>query len=237
MARILLIEDDEDFARVLLLHLARNGYEVDHASDGMKGLEFARSGSYALILLDVSLPKLDGFDVLAQLRAGNSSAAVVMLTSRSEEIDKIAGFDLGADDYVTKPFSVAELMARIRARLRNVPSSSLECTVPELIFGPLVINLASRKVYRNKAEVELTAMEFDILEMLSVNAGQAFSQEEILERFWTESKADYSKSLHNLIMRVRKKIETDPGHPEYLKTVRGYGYRFTTPEELENDGS
>ncbi len=236
MEKILLVEDNKDLADVLLLHLHAEGFETDHAADGEEGLRLAITGNYALILLDISLPKLDGLHVLTELRKQHPAVPVIMLTSRAQEIDKVVGLNLGADDYVTKPFGVAELMARIRARLRRGSTGKTSENIhssTDLVFGPLAIDIHSRRAYLRNAEIELTTKEFDLLAFLASHAGQAFSMEDILNELWADTRADYSSSLHNLIMRIRKKIEDDPANPALLKTVRGYGYRFTTKQELE----
>lgn len=236
MKKILLIEDNQDLVQMLRIHLRERGYEVDAAADGETGLERALSGEYSLIILDISLPKRDGLEVLQEIRQSAQGLPVLMLTARSEEIDKVVGLDLGADDYVTKPFSVAELLSRINALLRRVgdtPSEKETSKGESLAFGELLIDLERRQVTLQDEEVDLTPMEFELLAFLASHAGQAFTRSEILENVWEYEGGDYESSVTNMIMRIRKKIEKDPISPEFIRTVRGFGYRFVTPEEIK----
>lgn len=233
--RILLVEDNEDFARVLGLYFRKAGYQLDRAEDGEKGLELALSGQYALIILDIGLPKRDGLEVLEEIRKSDQIVPVLMLTHRSKEMDKVVGLDLGADDYVTKPFSAAELMARVDALLRRAgrrAKTDLVETGENLDFGTLQIDLDSRRVILDGEEVDLTPKEFEIVAFLASHPGQAFSREELLDTVWEYGAGDYAHVVNNTVMRIRKKIGDDPTNPRYIKTVRGFGYRFATRKEL-----
>lgn len=227
--KILLVEDDEDIARGLKLYLECEGFECTHVLDGEAGLESALSGKYTLVILDIELPKRDGVEVLKEIRKADLDLPIIMLTCRSEETDKVVGLSYGADDYVTKPFQIAELLARIESILRRVRRSRSRAASSQakvLRFGELVIELDNRRVKVKGEEAGLTPMEFDILAYLASHPGRAFSKEELVENVWKYDAGDYSPSVYNMIMRIRKKIEEDPANPIYLETVRGHGYRF-----------
>lgn len=235
MATILLVEDSEDFARVFRLHLEKHGFIIERARDGEEGLEKALSDKYDLVVLDVGLPKKDGFDVLREIRIKDKDLPVLMLTSKDQELDKVAGLDLGADDYVTKPFSAAELLSRINALLRRSQGKTVSSDSQEprqLVSGSLMIDFASRRVSLNDTELELTAKEFDLIAFFASHPGEAFSRDELLEAVWGYDGGDYNKSVNTAIMRLRQKIEADPANPQIITTVRGYGYRYAKPEEL-----
>ncbi len=213
MSRILLIEDDPGMARGLVYNLEAEGYDVVAASDGEQGLRQARSGSFDLLLVDVMLPKRSGFEILKRLRADGIKTPVILLTARAAEIDKIAGLKLGADDYVTKPFSLGELLARIGARLRG--------TQPEL-----VVDLDALRVERGTRSARITPTEVEILRYLAHRAGDAVARADMLKELWGIAHAGETRTLDNHVARLRRKIEADPSNPTVLLTVPGVGYRL-----------
>lgn len=232
---ILLVEDEPDLADLVRIHLSDLGYRVDAVADGALGLQRALAQPYALIILDVMLPGLDGLEVCRQLRASQRATPILMLTAKSEEVDKILGLELGADDYVTKPFSIRELVARVRALLRRVELDQPEAAPAELAFGDLVIQPLKRKVQVAGEPVELTAKEFDLLHLFAQHPGRAFSRQELLDKVWGYQYAGYSHTVNSHINRLRSKIEPDPATPRYVQTVWGVGYRFAEEEELSRN--
>lgn len=232
---ILIVEDDPDLAKLLQIHLADLGYHIEIAPDGKVGLEKALSGSFALIILDIMLPYIDGFEVCKRVRAENRSIPILMLTSKSEELDKVLGLELGADDYITKPFSIRELLARIKAifrRIEVVRSDSEDEVKNKLEYGDLVVDLEKRKVLLRMQVLELTSKEFDLLVLFAENPGRAYSRQELLDLVWGYQYSGYSHTVNSHINRLRNKIEVDPAAPRYIKTVWGHGYRFAEPEEV-----
>jgi DNA-binding response OmpR family regulator len=233
--KILIIEDDRDLVDLLAIHLADLEYTLDKAYDGEKGLELIRSNVYDLVILDLMLPKLDGLEVCKKIRSFNKTLSILMLTSRSEEIDKILGLELGADDYVTKPFSIRELMARIKSIIRRVDAVK-ETEVEhdrELMFDMMKIDLHKRKVTIDQELIELTAKEFELLSLFASNPGRSFSREQLLNQIWGYQYLGYEHTVNSHINRLRQKIEKNPSEPRFIKTVWGVGYRFTELEELE----
>jgi len=226
VSRILLVEDDPGMAKGLAFNLEAEGYDVVVARDGEAGLAEARRGGFDLVLLDVMLPGKSGFDILKRVRADGNETPVIMLTARGTEVDKIAGLKLGADDYVTKPFSLGELLARIGARLRR--------TSPDL-----VVDLLSMTARRGTREARLTPTEADILRFLHARAGEAVARESMLKELWGVAHAAETRTLDNHIARLRRKIELDPKNPTVLLTVPGIGYRVP-PETMalqDRDGA
>jgi DNA-binding response OmpR family regulator len=229
--RILVIEDQRDIADLIALHLRDLGHEVECLHDGVQGLEAARSGRFDLIVLDGMLPGRDGLEVLRALRLDRIDTPVLMLTARSGEIDRVLGLELGADDYLTKPFSIPELQARVKAILRRIerrpvaPASDDE----RLEFGDLSIDTASREVRLRGRPVALTAREFDLLLHFARNPGRAFTRMQLLDAVWGTTFEGYEHNVNTHINRLRGKIEIDPADPRYVLTVRGVGYRFTDP--------
>jgi DNA-binding response OmpR family regulator len=227
--RALIVEDEENLVRLLRGYLEREGFEVSEARDGLAALEAAREVIPDVVVLDWMLPKLDGMDVLRELRRF-SDAYVIVLTARVEEVDRIVGLSTGADDYLTKPFSPGELVARIRAMLRR-PRGEMRAAGEEvsLSFGELSVDRGRREVWLKGGEVSLTAIEFDLLTALASRPGLVFTREQLLSRVWGE---DYFGSDHLVdvhIANLRKKIEAEPANPRYVQTVRGVGYRFRGP--------
>ncbi len=225
--RALVVDDERNLVNLLRGYLEREGFEVHEAFDGPSALERARSLNPDVVVLDWMLPGLDGAEVLRELRRF-SEAYVIMLTARSEEVDKIVGLSAGADDYLTKPFSPGELVARIRAMLRRPRSGVRDGAEeqPPLVFGALNIDSARREVRLDDREVSLTALEFDLLLALASRPGVVFNRAQLLERVWNDRYlgSDHAVDVH--VANLRKKLEEDPVQPRYVQTVRGVGYRF-----------
>ena len=227
MTTILLVEDEETIAETLRYNLEREGYSVVVAGDGVVGLERARQLQPDLVLLDIMLPRLDGFSVCRILRQ-ESSIPILMLTARQDEVDRIAGLELGADDYVTKPFSLGELLARVRAILRRTdrqPIASREV----LEAGDVRVDTGSRRTWSGATEVALSQKEFDLLTCLMRNRGMVLSRDVLLERVWGYDFAGESRTVDVHIRWLREKVERNPSEPIYIQTVRGVGYRFEVP--------
>lgn len=224
---ILLVEDEQVLAETLRYNLEREGYNVVVATNGVQALQLARQHDPALIILDVMLPLLDGFSVCRILRT-ESSVPIMMLTARQDEVDRIAGLELGADDYVMKPFSLGELLARVRAMLRRGQrDQALQREV--LQTGDLKIDMGSRRVWHGARELMLSAKEFDLLACLMRNRGMALSRDLLLERVWGFDFIGDPRTVDVHIRWLREKIEADPSQPMFIRTVRGTGYRFEGP--------
>lgn len=229
---ILVVEDNRDLVNLLEINLEDAGYEVHAAMDGEKAVEMFRSADPSLILLDVMLPKMDGFDVCKAIRFENKQVPILMLTAKSEEVDKVLGLEIGADDYMTKPFSIRELLARVKAILRR--ANRTEEKKPgqsKMEYKKLVMDPAKRRVQLGGKTIELTSKEYDLLLLFFSNPGKAYSREELLNDVWGYSYEGYSHTVNSHINRLRSKIEEDPSDPDYIKTVWGVGYRFADPEE------
>jgi two-component system, OmpR family, response regulator MtrA len=221
-ARILLVEDDPSIREVTAIGLSAAGFDVATAADGVEGLERFRADPVDLVLLDIMLPRMDGYEVCRQIRK-TSTVPVVMLTARGDTMDVVVGLEAGADDYVRKPFDLPELIARIRAALRRAGAGSEE--TPELRLGSLVIDIAGRTVTRDGADVPLTRTEFDLLSELVRHAGQVLSRDVLLDRVWGYDYLGDSRLVDVAIQRLRAKVEADPANPELIQTVRGAGYK------------
>lgn len=233
--KVLIIEDDPDIADLIQIHLKDLGFLPDHAGDGMEGVSKALTNDYELVILDLMLPRLDGFEVCKQIREEKKSLPILMLTSKSEEFDKVLGLELGADDYLTKPFSIRELMARVKSIIRRVEAVKEACDDEEPVemqFGELTINVEKRKVTLAGEVVDLTAKEFDLLALFASHPGRAYSRQELLDIVWGYHFDGYDHTVNSHINRLRSKIEKDPSQPLYIKTVWGVGYRFVEAEEL-----
>ena len=228
MPTILLVEDDATLAETLRYNLEREGYLVIGAGDGVTALEYARQRQPDIVVLDVMLPRLDGFSVCRMLRK-ESSIPIIMLTARQDEVDRIAGLELGADDYLTKPFSVGELLARIRAILRRSDRSNTIIERDILHIGTIKLDVGSRRTWRDDNEIQLSQKEFDLLACLMRNRGLALSRDVLLERVWGFDYIGDGRTVDVHIRWLREKIEQDPSNPIYLQTVRGIGYRFDLP--------
>jgi DNA-binding response OmpR family regulator len=222
-ARILCVEDDSSILLGLRMALEREGYAVETAEDGETGLTLARQSGFDLIILDVMLPKLNGYEFLGTLRAERITIPVVMLSARTAEVDKIIGLDLGALDYITKPFSVPELLARVRAALRRTEASAVAWR-----FGDVAIDPETRQVRRAGDEVQLTATEFDVLAALVRANGRPLSREAIFAEVWGPNHHGTPRTVDNFVGQLRSKLEQDSARPKHLVTVRGVGYRLAT---------
>jgi two-component system alkaline phosphatase synthesis response regulator PhoP len=223
--KILIIEDEQDLVKGLKLNLQGEGYEVDWAFDGREGLLKAQEAAPALIILDIMLPKMNGLDVCRELRQKNIGTPVIMLTAKGGEIDKVVGLEVGADDYLTKPFSVRELLARIKALLRR--ANRVEKPVPKVYrFGNVEIDFAHFKVRREGREFDLTSLEVEILKHLISRQGEVVTREALLDKVWGYEKFPTTRTIDNHILKLRKKIENDPAHPQHIFSVYGEGYRF-----------
>jgi DNA-binding response OmpR family regulator len=219
---ILIVEDDRRIAALVAKNLEAAGYACEHAPDGEAALvAFARTPP-ALVVLDLGLPGIGGLEVARRLR-GEGGTPILMLTARSSETDKVLGLEIGADDYLTKPFGTSELVARVRALLRRTSAGAAERT---LVFGGLRIDPARREAERDGQVIALTTLEFDVLHFLASRPGHVFSREALMERVWGSDRIVGERSIDNLVSRLRRKIEPDPDHPRHLQTVWGAGYRF-----------
>ncbi|HSU87785.1 MAG TPA: response regulator transcription factor [Terriglobia bacterium] len=220
--RILVVEDDTSLARVLCDNLVYEGFDVALASDGRRALQEGSAFKPDLVLLDVTLPGLDGFEVCRRLAEGQSRTAIIMLTARAQKEDKVQGLRLGADDYITKPFALDELLARIHAVLRRVhPTDDF------LVLGSLRIDFTRYTATENDQEVAFSQRELDVLHYMSSRPGKVVTREELLRNVWGYQNVPLTRSVDNLIARLRWKIEPDPDKPRYIHTVYGDGYRLT----------
>ena len=221
-AKILVVDDEPQIRRIMRTTLTAEGYEIHDARSGEEALDAVREQRFDLILLDANMPGMGGLQACREIR-GTSDAAIVMLTVRSAEEDKVAALDAGADDYVTKPFGMPELLARIRAALRRVPVSSDSALIQA---GELEINPAARTVRVAGREVRLTSKEFDLLHYLATNANVTIAHTKLLQAVWGPDYGDEVEYLRTFINQVRKKIEKDPAHPKYVLTEPWVGYKF-----------
>lgn len=228
----LIVEDDPDIALLVQVNLRQIACEADLAVDGVEGLRMATTRSYDIILLDITLPGLDGIEVCRRLREQGVRTPVIMLTSRDEEVDKVLAISLGADDYLTKPFSVRELLARVKARLRRFvpekePGFPPEFAEPRrLVRGPLALDTELHRVTLGEGIVPVTAKEFELLTLFMRHPGRAYTRAQLLEQVWGSSYAGYEHTVNSHINRLRLKIERDPARPEHILTVWGVGYQF-----------
>jgi DNA-binding response OmpR family regulator len=223
---ILIVEDNADLAYGLRNNLEIEGYEVDVARDGPSGLTRARSARPDLVILDLMLPGLDGYRVLKTLRDDGFDMPVLILTAHGQEADKVRGFRLGADDYVTKPFGLLELMARVGALLRRTGRRHAATDIPREAFGGIEIDPRTRTVYRDGAPVSVTPMEFDLLIALLNRKGSVASRLDLLQEVWGHSSAVLTRTVDTHIAELRRKLERDPAAPDYILTVRKAGYRL-----------
>ncbi len=226
MATVLVVDDEPIVREVVCSYLEREGYRTLEAADGLRARELVEQGKPTLVVLDLMLPGVDGLELCRWIR-NRSDLPVIMLTARGEEADRIVGLELGADDYVTKPFSPRELVARIRTVLRRTSPSLV---APErLAFDDLTIDAMTREVRKAGSELRLTAKEFDLLWFLARHPRQVFSRDQLMDRVWGYSAALDTGTVTVHVRRLREKIEDDPAHPRFLQTVWGVGYRFSPP--------
>ncbi len=225
MAKILIIEDEPEMARGMADNLVFEGYEVHVESNGEAGLQYALANPVDLILLDLMLPKLPGYEVCKTLRAKGNTTPVIMLTAKGQEIDKVLGLELGADDYVTKPFGLRELLARIHAQLRRHKPDANQIA-DNYTFGDVVLDFKHYRATKANEEIELTAKEFEILHFLIAHRGATVKRPELLDKVWGLEDYPSTRTVDNHILKLRKKIENDPANPEFIITAHGIGYKF-----------
>ncbi len=228
MEKALIIEDDKDISELISIHLTDMNLEVDKAFDGKDGLMKALNNKYRFILLDIRLPLLDGFEVCKRIRMEKNNTPVLMITSKSEEIDKVLGLEIGADDYISKPFGIRELLARVKAVLRRTDYSAQPSSEDdvELRFGDLYINVGMRVVELKGTRVELSPKEFDLLVHLASNPGKTYSRMQLLNKVWGYEFEGFEHTVNSHINRLRSKIEKNMNQPEYILTTWGVGYKF-----------
>lgn len=228
--KVLIIDDEEHIVELIKYNLESNGFDTVEAYNGMDGIRFAKAEKPSLILLDLMLPIMDGLDVCKNLRRDEDtrSIPVIMLTAKSEEIDKILGLELGADDYITKPFSVRELVARIKAVLRRSGSESEETSTYS--FADVLIDYDKHQVTKNNEKVELTLKEYELLEILIRNKGKVLKRDVLLDKIWGYEYVGETRTVDVHIRHLRQKLEDDDRNPVYIETVRGIGYRFNDPQ-------
>ncbi len=227
---ILVVEDDADIANLLRLHLEQEGYKTVHAKDGREAIDRFDSGHFDMVVLDLMLPEVDGMEVCRHIRNSGRYVPVMMVTAKSEDANKVAGLEVGADDYVTKPFSVAEVMARVKALARRVEVLSQfdnDQAQGQLTYGDLVIHLDKRIAERNGGDLELTQKEFEILRILALTPGRPYSRRTLCERAGVESFDGTDRTIDTHIKRLRAKLEPERNRPTFILTVWGFGYKFT----------
>jgi len=227
MKKILVLEDERNIRSFVVINLRRSGYEPIEAETGAEALEkWKVNPDICLALLDVMLPDIDGFEVCRRIRATGSKMGIIMLTAKSQEIDKVTGLMTGADDYVTKPFSPAELTARVDALVRRLGVDEDEKASTEIASGPFLLNTRNRTLEKNGQRLKLTQIEYLLMKLFMENPGKAMSREDILSAVWGKDFSGELKTVDVNIRRLRIKIESDPTEPEYLTTVWGYGYKW-----------
>lgn len=223
MAKILVVDDERILVKGIKFNLENEGYQVQVGYDGEEAVELARQGGFDLIILDVMMPKIDGLQACMRIREF-SNVPVIMLTARSEDADKIMGFECGADDYITKPFNILELKARVRALLRRSGSAVQQSASAKLQIGHILLHAGERAAWKAGEPVELTAKEFDLMELLMRNPGRVYSRENLLNVVWGYEYIGDFRTVDVHIRRLREKLELDPANPEYIRTKWGVGY-------------
>jgi DNA-binding response OmpR family regulator len=226
MARILVVEDDAKMRTGLRDNLEFEGYDVEVVADGKSGLDKAQQGEFDLLLLDVMLPQLSGFDVLKNLREHGNRTPAIMLTAKGEEIDKVLGLELGADDYVTKPFGVRELMARVKAVLRRHTQTDETESVEQAKIGNLEVNFASYSASKGGKPVAMTPKEIEILKYFWKHKNETVSRDKLLTDVWGYDDSVSTRTVDNFILKLRQKIENDPANPRHIITIHGVGYKM-----------
>jgi two-component system, OmpR family, alkaline phosphatase synthesis response regulator PhoP len=222
--RILLVEDEPGLILTLSDRLKSEGYRLQVASDGEEGFALGSSGDHDLIILDVMLPKKNGFDICRDLRKKNVATPILMLTAKGETIDKVLGLKLGADDYLTKPFEVIELLARVEALLRRNPATP--ATIDTFRFGNVMIDFKRAEVAKGEQSVELSAMEFKLLQFLIENRGTVHTRDQLLDNVWGYDAMPSTRTVDVHVAWLRQKLENNPKHPQHIQTVHGFGYKF-----------
>lgn len=227
MKKILLIEDEQEIADLLSLHLSEPEFSLSHTTDGIRGLTLALQENWDLILLDLTLPRCDGLDICQQVRECNPSTPIILVSARSAESDRVRGLELGADDYITKPFGIGELIARVNAIFRRCQIMQDTHSSDVISVGDIVLNPATHSVSVAGKPVNLTAREFALLLHFAGAPGVVFKRRELLDKVWGYSHAGYLHTVNSHINRLRSKIEPDPANPRYISTVWGVGYKLT----------
>ncbi len=230
--KILIVEDERNIVDILAFNLAREGYGTLEALDGATGLKLAMEKDPDLILLDLMLPKMDGFEVCRRLREAGKATPIIMLTAREEETDKVLGLELGADDYITKPFSMRELLARVKSNIRRTEMAGQPAAnSSQMEIGRLRIDTDAMMVYKDGGAVDLTQREYELVRLLASRPGQVFSREKLMEKVWNyEGYVGDVRAVDVAIRRLREKLEDDPAAPEFILTRRGLGYAFRRPD-------
>ncbi len=226
MHRILIIEDDPAISKGLSIALQEASYQVENADNGIQGFEKARTGQFDLIILDLMLPGKSGQDICRDLRQAGNQTPIIMLTSKKEEIDKVLGLELGADDYVTKPFGLHELLARIKAVLRRAQLKSTEEKPAVLRFGSFEIDFEKMMASKNGNPIKLTAREFELLRFFADHPNEVVTRDQLLDEVWGYDSFPTTRTIDTFVLNLRKKIEDDPSDPRHLLTVHKMGYRF-----------
>ena len=231
--KLLIVEDNADIAKLIQLNVKDINCEADIAEDGNQGLEMFEKNNYELVILDLMLPGIDGLEVCRQLRSKFAYVPILMLTSKSSELDRVVGLEVGADDYITKPFSILELLARIKSQFRRMEAvkPAVAEEISHIQVGDLYIDVNKRQVLNEGKEIALTAKEFDLLLHFSKNPGRVFSRMQLLEQVWGYQYEGYEHTVNSHINRLRTKIESDLNNPRYIQTVWGVGYRFSETEQ------
>ncbi len=227
--KVLIIEDSTEIANLVQLHLKDIHCDADIAADGARGLDCFEQGDYQLVILDLMLPVIDGLEVCKRLRNQMRYVPIIMLTSKSSELDRVLGLEMGADDYIVKPFSLPELMARVKVqfrRMETIPASTAKTDCQRLQFANLVIDTEKHQVLLADSKIELTAKEFDLLLHFASHPGRVYSRAELLDKVWNYRYEGYEHTVNSHINRLRNKIENDPAKPHYILTVWGVGYKF-----------
>jgi two-component system, OmpR family, alkaline phosphatase synthesis response regulator PhoP len=233
MKNVLVIEDDKSIADLIEIHLKDMNCTVTKCFDGDDGLSKALKDNYDLIVLDLMLPNLGGLEICKEIRKEDDYTPILMLTSKSEEIDKVIGLEVGADDYLTKPFSIREFIARVKAIFRRVEAIQKDTDeTGDIIFGDLVIEVEKRKVLLSGERIELTPKEFELLHLLASHPGRTYTREQLLNMLWGYQYSGYEHTVNSHINRLRSKIEKDLSKPHYILTSWGVGYRFSESEEV-----
>ena len=235
--RVLVVEDDPDIGRLVTLQLSELDCECRLITDGITALAEAQAGRYDLVILDIMLPRMDGLEICRRLRAGERHTPILMLTAKSSEIDRVLGLELGADDYLTKPFSMLELAARVKGVFRRADQARAATEAattggaPQLIqAGGLRIDLQRHEVLLAGQAIELTAKEFELLAFFARSPGRVFTRAQLLDQVWGYTHSGYEHTVNSHINRLRNKIERDPANPDYVQTVWGVGYKFAEPK-------
>ncbi|EOU1218194.1 response regulator transcription factor [Clostridium perfringens] len=227
--KVLIVDDEEHIRELIKFNLKKEGYDIEVAVNGTEALNIIREIKFDLILLDLMLPEIDGLEVCKEIRRNEetSDIPVMMITAKGEEFDKVLGLELGADDYITKPFSIRELMARVKALLRR---SNVKKEENIIKFGDVVVNFKTREVTKGTQNVELTLKEFELLKLLIKNKGNILTRELLLDKIWGYEYIGETRTVDVHIRHLRKKIESDDKNPQYIQTIRGVGYKFTSNE-------